>query len=170
MAGKRYRHFKGGTYRVMWVDVDEATGEPRVSYRSEALGYVWNRTYSNFTEIVDGRPRFELIPGTAQSYAVAAGHIVRGDGDPADVEYDIRRGERGKYAERYAAGVTVAVPGSTVTVVASDKLGNCGECGRTLEWRGYKCKAPGCGIYCAFCVHDWNCPKCGAAVSMVARP
>lgn len=148
MAGKRYRHRKGGTYRVMWVDVDEATGEPRVSYRSEGLGYVWNRPHANFVELVDGRPRFELIAGPP--FAREPGAF----GDEPPPEVDIRGGERGKYADRYTS-VHVAT------------LGNCAQCGRTLDVRGYKCAAH--GMCCAFCVHDWKCPKCGAAVDMVSR-
>lgn len=52
MIGQRYRHYRGGDYRVTGVDVDEATGLIRVSYQSEELGYVWSRTLANFTEQV----------------------------------------------------------------------------------------------------------------------
>lgn len=129
LIDRRYQHYKGGVYIIAWIDVDEATGDLRVSYTDEARREAWNRTFSNFTELVgvDGRPRFEPLPSG---------------------------GERGKYAKRYAES-------------QGQSLGNCVVDGRTLQTRGYKCGVH--GLLCAYCVNDWRCPKCGAAVTMVSR-
>jgi hypothetical protein len=54
-----YRHRKGGVYVVYGHSVNEATLRPLVHYYAMDNGSRWTRTILNFTEIVDGRPRFE---------------------------------------------------------------------------------------------------------------
>lgn len=46
MVGKHYRHYKGDTYLVVDVNVDEEAGEPRISYVSDTHGYRWSRLYN----------------------------------------------------------------------------------------------------------------------------
>lgn len=47
-----YRHYKGGLYVVLAISLDEATGEPLVTYRSNQKGTYWTRTLRNFQEHV----------------------------------------------------------------------------------------------------------------------
>lgn len=67
--GQRYRHWKGGTYKIIALGFEEATGSAIVAYRSDATGVIWTRPLSNFLGMVKekGAPspsvrRFELIP------------------------------------------------------------------------------------------------------------
>lgn len=53
-----YRHRKGGVYTVYSTSVNEATGEVLVHYYSPARKSRWTRTLADFTEEVEGRPRF----------------------------------------------------------------------------------------------------------------
>jgi hypothetical protein len=52
MQGKLYRHYKGGAYRVLDVEVDEETGKTRVTYQSVSKEWHWSRTIENFFEQV----------------------------------------------------------------------------------------------------------------------
>jgi len=156
LVGKRHRHRKGGIYRVMWVDVDEATGEPRVSYRSAQLGFVWNRTLVNFVEVVDGKPRFEQLDDNPNRHATCAGGCGatqeelrtvghRGDcvlapPDEMRAEYNIRGGERGKYAERYNKFHTVKLIGTSSDARCA---GGCGATVGELLTTGHR---PGCRL------------------------
>lgn len=63
-AGQRWLHYKGDEYEVVCRSVDEVTLEHLVTYRSVALGHVWTRTLANWYELVNGQPRFRLIPPT----------------------------------------------------------------------------------------------------------
>ena len=72
MVGQRYRHYKGGTYRVEAVSVHESIGVVLVTYTSEDRGYYWSRTFEDFTAMVnptrenlDGVPRFARIDRAA---------------------------------------------------------------------------------------------------------
>jgi hypothetical protein len=53
VVGGIYRHYKGGLYVVIAVSIQEETGEPLVTYRSNARGTFWTRTLQNFQEHVD---------------------------------------------------------------------------------------------------------------------
>ena len=50
--GSRWRHRKGGLYRVVCVAMEEATKTPVVVYQAEATGLTWTRPHAEFT---DGR-------------------------------------------------------------------------------------------------------------------
>lgn len=50
--GSRWRHYKGGFYRVITCSIEEDTLEPLVTYRSEEKGGVWTRTLENWLEEV----------------------------------------------------------------------------------------------------------------------
>lgn len=52
LLGKRWKHRKGGTYRVVATGIIEATLLPAVIYEAEKDGIVWVRP---FTEFMDGR-------------------------------------------------------------------------------------------------------------------
>lgn len=54
-----YTHRNGGQYVVFGHSVDEATLTPLVHYYSIDHGTRWTRTVENFTQRVDGHPRFE---------------------------------------------------------------------------------------------------------------
>ena len=56
-----YEHRKGGRYIVFAHTVDEATLQPLVHYYSIAKKTRWTRTFANFVELVDGKPRFERV-------------------------------------------------------------------------------------------------------------
>lgn len=58
--GEFYRHYKGGEYEIVLRSVKEDTLEQLVSYRSIRYGGAWTRTLENFTELVNGKPRFEF--------------------------------------------------------------------------------------------------------------
>jgi hypothetical protein len=62
LNGRRFHHYKGGTYEVIDVAVGEATGEIVVVYRSDLYGYVWSRPLAEFEGEVSGEggvvPRF----------------------------------------------------------------------------------------------------------------
>jgi hypothetical protein len=50
--GDRYRHFKGGEYEIVTLAIKEDTLEPLVVYKSLRYGYIWARTYKNWSETV----------------------------------------------------------------------------------------------------------------------
>jgi hypothetical protein len=52
LPGSRWRHWKGGLYRVIICYHDHATRAPRVVYYSEATGGVEGRTLADWTEVV----------------------------------------------------------------------------------------------------------------------
>jgi len=54
-----YRHYKGGEYRVIGVATHTETKEELVVY-ADTHGKYWVRPKTNFTEIVNGKPRFQL--------------------------------------------------------------------------------------------------------------
>lgn len=74
-----YRHYKGGTYRVLGMVLNENNKQPMVLYHDTLLlkdevfmappGRVWVRPLDNFNEVVngvggtvaDGTPRFTRI-------------------------------------------------------------------------------------------------------------
>jgi hypothetical protein len=60
-AGERYRHYKGGEYEVVCSSIKEDTLEALVTYRSLARGTVWTRTLANWSEMVEGVPRFARL-------------------------------------------------------------------------------------------------------------
>lgn len=83
MAGKVYKHFKGGLYVVDHVDVDSETAELRVSYHSFLKSEHWSRPFDMFTSDVDRskypdatqEKRFERMPSgeAARLYAEMGG-------------------------------------------------------------------------------------------------
>ncbi len=59
----RYQHYKGPSYWVFAVSIDEETLEPLVHYESLVHGTCWTRKMSNFLESVmlpsgETKPRF----------------------------------------------------------------------------------------------------------------
>jgi len=60
--GQKFRHYKGGEYRVVATGFLEDSETPCVVYRSLEKGAVWVRTAKNFLELIehDGmqQPRF----------------------------------------------------------------------------------------------------------------
>jgi hypothetical protein len=63
----RYRHYKGGTYVVLFVASDTEAGKPVVVYMNEAHGTYYVRSLKEFSANVmedsedGGVPRFKLI-------------------------------------------------------------------------------------------------------------
>lgn len=53
MKGCKFKHYKGGEYIVMGVDVDEATGQVRVTYWSIDRNHYWSRSLDEFAEMVE---------------------------------------------------------------------------------------------------------------------
>ena len=68
-VGKRYRHFKGTTHKVLAIAKHSETLEELVIYNHEDTGEVWARPKELFTSLVDKdkypdvsqKYRFELI-------------------------------------------------------------------------------------------------------------
>jgi hypothetical protein len=58
-----YVHYKGGKYMVTGLSVMEDTLDVLVHYCSLEKGTHWTRTYKNFTELVNGVPRFKIFHG-----------------------------------------------------------------------------------------------------------
>ncbi len=58
-APGRYRHHRGGLYTLLCVARHSETEEWLVAYSSEQTGDHWVRPLSMWSELVDGRPRFE---------------------------------------------------------------------------------------------------------------
>ena len=70
--GKDYRHFRGKTYKVLFICKDAETNEPMVVYRSQHGDYAtWVRPLVNFTEFVERNgyrgPRFMEVKYGNQS-------------------------------------------------------------------------------------------------------
>ncbi len=53
-----YLHRKGGTYTVFSITLDEKSCEKMVHYHSHSNDSRWTRTLAEFSEVVEGRPRF----------------------------------------------------------------------------------------------------------------
>jgi len=70
-----YEHYKGGTYCVFAISINEATLEPMVHYYAYGKGTRWTRTLENFQEQVNGGngdapyvgPRFKFVRGAVNS-------------------------------------------------------------------------------------------------------
>lgn len=62
-----YAHRKGGTYVVFAHSVGEESLQPLVHYYSVDRGTRWTRTITDFTELVDGKPRFERVRDASDS-------------------------------------------------------------------------------------------------------
>ena len=66
--GERWRHYRGGTYRILGLCYHERTGKMRIAYRSaEGGGPVFVRSVSTFLGLVPegtekGCARFARIP------------------------------------------------------------------------------------------------------------
>jgi hypothetical protein len=56
-----YVHRKGGEYVVYSHSLDEGTLQPLVHYYSLTKRTRWTRTVADFTEEVDGKPRFARV-------------------------------------------------------------------------------------------------------------
>jgi len=52
--GQRWRHWKGGTYRIITTGYEEETGNAIVVYKSESRLTVWSRPLSDFYGMVKG--------------------------------------------------------------------------------------------------------------------
>lgn len=57
----KYKHYKGGTYVVLFTATDSETGKPVVVYMNELHGSYYTRTLDEFTSKVGELPRFKLI-------------------------------------------------------------------------------------------------------------
>ena len=64
----RYRHYKGGIYKVLFTALDSATNSPVVVYLNELHGTLYTRPLSEFISNIltergedIGQPRFELL-------------------------------------------------------------------------------------------------------------
>lgn len=64
-VGEVYQHYKGGTYEIVALAVQEQTLEPCVVYKNMDTPLVWVRAWSNWNEEVEveGKsvPRFTRI-------------------------------------------------------------------------------------------------------------
>ena len=70
--GKDYRHFRGKTYKVLFLCKDAETGEKMVVYRSQHGDYAtWVRPLASFCEFVERNgyrgPRFMEVKYGNQS-------------------------------------------------------------------------------------------------------
>jgi hypothetical protein len=65
LIGKEFRHFKGGHYIVAGAVLDAESEEWKVLYCAltpfQKLPVHYCRSYANFTELVNGKPRFEEV-------------------------------------------------------------------------------------------------------------
>jgi hypothetical protein len=63
LVGERFRHYKGDTYVVVCVSLNEADGVVLITYASEKqAGYEWTRSVNDFFQCVaDGTQRFTRI-------------------------------------------------------------------------------------------------------------
>lgn len=69
-----YHHRKGGVYTLYSVSVDEGTSSTMVHYYSPSRDSRWTRTLADFTEEVEGRPRFWKVRGAnSEELLVATG-------------------------------------------------------------------------------------------------
>lgn len=61
--GSKWKHFKGGTYSILYIVRDcEDPNRFLVIYRNIEHGTIWARERENFMELAsNGRPRFERI-------------------------------------------------------------------------------------------------------------
>ena len=59
VAGRRYRHWKGGVYEVLGIGMLEATMDEVVLYRLVGDSLIWVRPTASFIGQKDGKPRFE---------------------------------------------------------------------------------------------------------------
>lgn len=63
----RYRHYRGGTYRVLFTALDTDSSKPVVVYMNETHGTYYVRTLKEFTSNVmedsedGGIPRFKRL-------------------------------------------------------------------------------------------------------------
>lgn len=55
-----YEHYKGGIYQVIDIAQHSETLEELVVYR-DAKGKIWVRPLSMWSELVDGKPRFQVL-------------------------------------------------------------------------------------------------------------
>ena len=58
-----YRHFKGGTYKVVGVAIHTETQDGLVLYKdvNNPHNIIWARPVSMWNDMVNGKKRFELI-------------------------------------------------------------------------------------------------------------
>lgn len=67
VVGGRYRHYKGGNYKVLMLARMEATLKEVVIYRSDETGHSWVRPVTGFLETVDCNgqrlSRFQRLDG-----------------------------------------------------------------------------------------------------------
>jgi hypothetical protein len=69
-TGARYRHYKGGVYRLLHEATIEATLEPCMVYRAESDGHIWVRPLKEWNGTVHDEVngvarrvrRFERVP------------------------------------------------------------------------------------------------------------
>jgi len=60
--GKKYRHYKGGLYRVLFLSKHTETQEIFVNYQSLLFGSYYSRPLDIWNELsTDGEVRFKLI-------------------------------------------------------------------------------------------------------------
>ena len=64
VIGARYKHFKGGIYKVINIATCSETQEEYVVYKSEETNKVWIRPYKMFCQKVDK----EKHPEVEQEY------------------------------------------------------------------------------------------------------
>lgn len=57
----KYKHYKGGIYRVLFTALDATTDKPVVVYVNEKHGTYYTRDLTHFKEEVEGKPRFEYV-------------------------------------------------------------------------------------------------------------
>lgn len=75
--GQRYRHYKGGSYVVLEIEIDVDTSELRVSYRCLNTGHVFSRLLQNATDPKTGKPSGWLDPVTVDLLGEATFQIAR---------------------------------------------------------------------------------------------
>jgi len=60
--GKKYRHYKGGLYKVLFLSKHSENGDILVNYQSLLFGSYYSRPLDSWNELTtDGEVRFILI-------------------------------------------------------------------------------------------------------------
>jgi hypothetical protein len=60
--GKKYRHYKGGLYQVLFLSKHTENGEILVNYQSLLFGSYYSRPLDSWNELSpDGEIRFQIL-------------------------------------------------------------------------------------------------------------
>ena len=60
-VGKKYKHFKGGIYKVIAIAKHTETEEDLVIYINISNGKIWARPYEMFNDLLDNKKNPEVM-------------------------------------------------------------------------------------------------------------